>query len=69
MQTLMNITFGAILASATLGPAAWADVAQAKGQLLQAVSHLAGIEEAGSPLDHAVARARAALPDLSHGAH
>jgi hypothetical protein len=30
---------------------------------------LAGTQEAGSPLDHAVAKARAALPDLPGGAH
>jgi hypothetical protein len=69
MQTLINIAFGAILASASLGPAAWADVAQVNSRLLHAASVLAGLEEAGSPLERAAARARAALPDLPHGAH
>jgi hypothetical protein len=69
MQTLMNIAFGAALAGVSLGPAAWADVAQVNGRLLHAASLFAGAEEAGSPLNHAVARARAALPDLPHGAH
>jgi hypothetical protein len=65
MQTLINIAFGAVLAAASLGPAAWADVSQVNSRLLQAASSLAGVE-AGSPLNHAVARARAALPDLPH---
>ena len=60
MQTLMNIALGAMLAGASLGPAAWADVAQAKGRIVQAVSILAGLEEAGP--------AHGALPSLPHGA-
>jgi hypothetical protein len=66
MQTLVNIAFGAVLAAASLGPDAWADVAQAKGSILHAASMLTGAEETVSPLDHAVAKARAALPDLPH---
>ena len=69
MQMLINIAFGAVLAAASLGPAAWDDIAQVNGRLLHAASVLTGVEEAGSPLDHAVAKARAALPDLPHGAH
>ena len=69
MQTLTNIVFGAMLAGASLGPSTWSEVAQVNGRLLQAALLLAGIEEAGSPLDHAVAKARAALPDLPNGAH
>jgi hypothetical protein len=69
MQTLVNIAFGAALAAASLGPTGWADVAQANSRLVRAASVMAGFEEAGSPLDHAVAKARAALPDLPHGAH
>ena len=68
MQMLINIAFGAVLAAASLGPAAWDDIAQVNGRMLHAASLLAGVE-AGSPLNHAVARARAALPDLPHGAH
>lgn len=69
MQLLGNIALGAVLACASLGPTAWADVAQVNGRLLHAASQLAGGREAGSPLTHAVAKARAALPDLPHGAH
>ncbi len=65
MQTLMNIAFGAALAAASLGPAAWADVAQIDTQLVHAASALVSGETA-SPLDHAVSRARASLPDLPH---
>lgn len=65
MQTLINIAFGAAVAAASLGPAGWADVAEANSRLVHAASVMAGFE-AQSPLDHAVARARAALPDLPH---
>lgn len=68
MQTLINIAFGAVLATASLGPEAWTDVSQVNGRLLHAASFLVGIE-AGSPLDHAAAKARAALPDLPNSAH
>ena len=69
MQTLVNIAFGAALAAASLGPTGWADVAQANSRLVHAASVMAGFEEAASPLDHAVAKARAALSDLPHDAH
>jgi len=69
MKLLMNIAFGAVLAGASLGPVAWADAAQVSGRLLHVASALAGVKEAGAPLGQAVAKARAALPDLSHGAH
>jgi hypothetical protein len=69
MQTLLNIAAGAILAAASLGPAGWTEVAQANSRVIHAASVLAGFEEAASPLDHAVARARAALPELPHDAH
>jgi parvulin-like peptidyl-prolyl isomerase len=69
MQTLINIAFGAVLAGASLGPTAWAEAAQVNSRLLHTASVLAGVEEAGSPLDHAVAKAREALPDLPQGAH
>ena len=69
MQTLINIAFGAALAAASLGPTGWADVVQANSRLVHAASVLAGFEESGSSLDHAVANARAALPDLPHRAH
>ncbi|MEI9929574.1 MAG: hypothetical protein WDM89_03130 [Rhizomicrobium sp.] len=70
MQTLLNIAFGALLAGASLGPAAWADIAQAESRLVHAASALAGFgENAQSPLDHAMAKARASLPQLPHGAH
>lgn len=68
MQTLLNIAFGAALAGATLGPAGWSEVAEANSQIVHAASVLAGFEDA-SPLDHAVARARASLPSLPNGAH
>lgn len=69
MQTLINIAFGAALAGVSLGPAGWTEVAEANSRLIHAASVMAGFEDAGSPLDHAVARARAALPELPHGAH
>ena len=68
MQTLMNIAFGAMLAAAYLGPAAWADVSEVNSRLLHAAASLAG-PATESPLDHAVARARAALPALPQHAH
>jgi hypothetical protein len=69
MQTLANIAFGGILAGLSLGPAAWTDAAQAGAQLTRAVEIIAGTECAGSQLNHAVAKARAALPGLPNGAH
>jgi hypothetical protein len=69
MQTLMNIVFGAVLAGLSLGPAAWTDAAQVGAQLSKAVSVVAGTECAGQRLSHAVAKARAALPELPNGAH
>ena len=69
MQNLANIVFGAILAGVSLGPPAWTDAAQAGAQLTRAVTLVAGTECAGSRLSHAVARARAALPELPNGAH
>jgi len=69
MQTLLNIAMGAALAAASLGPAGWTDMAQANSRVIHAASVLAGFEEAASPLDHAVASARSALPELPHGAH
>jgi len=69
MQTLINIAFGAALAAASLGPTGWADVAQANSRLFHTASALAGFEEAASPLDQAVAKARSALPGLPHVAH
>jgi len=69
MQTLVNIVFGAVLASASLGPTAWTEIAQVDARLSRAALLLAGREDAGSPLDHAVAKARAALPDLPGDAH
>ncbi|HVU21238.1 MAG TPA: hypothetical protein VHE09_10950 [Rhizomicrobium sp.] len=68
MQTLLNIAFGAALAGATLGPAGWSEVAEANSRIVHAASVLAGFEDT-SPLDHAVARARASLPSLPNGAH
>jgi hypothetical protein len=69
MQLLANIAMGALLAGATLGPSGWAGGAEMGGRLVHAASRLAGVETAGSPLAHAVAKARAALPDLPHGTH
>lgn len=69
MQTFLNIAFGAVLAGATLGPAGWSEVAEANSRIVHAASILAGFEESASPLDHAVARARASLPSLPNGAH
>jgi hypothetical protein len=65
MALLTNIAAGALLATACLGPTTWADIVQVNGRLVQAASQLAGTGEA-SPLTHAVAKARGALP---HGAH
>lgn len=67
MQMLVNIAFGAVLATATLGPGAWADVARARDGVVKAVMAMAGPAE--TPLDHAVARARAALPELPGSGH
>ena len=69
MQTLANIVFGAFLAGASLGPSAWSEIAQVDARLAQAAMLLAGVQEAHSPLDHMVAKARAALPDLPSRAH
>jgi hypothetical protein len=64
MQTLANIVFGAVLAGLSLGPAAWADAAQVGNDVSRAVLVVAGRECASTPLSHAVAKARAALPEL-----
>jgi hypothetical protein len=69
MQTLANIVFGAILAGFSLGPPAWTDAAQMGAQITRAVTLVAGTECAGQRLSHAVARARAALPELPNGNH
>jgi len=69
MQTLTNIVFGAVLAGLSLGPAAWADAAQINARVSKAAMVLVGLEDAASPLDHAVAKARAALPHLPNGTH
>ena len=69
MQTLTNIVFGAVLAGLSLGPAAWADAAQFNAKASKAVMVMVGLEESASPLDHAVARARDALPHLPNGSH
>ncbi|HWA89494.1 MAG TPA: hypothetical protein VG889_05625 [Rhizomicrobium sp.] len=62
MQTLINIALGAMLAAASLGPSAWAEAVQVNTRLLHGAAVLTGVEDAGSPLDRAVAKARAALP-------
>ena len=69
MQLLANIAAGALLAGVSLGPAAWTEVSHAEHRVLQTASQLIGIESAGSPLTHAVASARGALPRLPHGTH
>jgi hypothetical protein len=69
MQLLANIAAGALLAGVSLGPAAWAEVSHAERRVVQAASQMIGIEGAGSPLTHAVATARGALPHLPHDAH
>jgi hypothetical protein len=69
MQTLANIVFGAMLAGLSLGPAGWTDAAQAGDDLTRAVMIVAGAECTGAQLDHAMARARAALPELPRRAH
>jgi hypothetical protein len=69
MQTLENMVFGAVLAGLSLGPAAWANAAQAGANVSRAVLIVAGMECVETPLGHAVAKARAALPELPHGAH
>ena len=69
MQLLANIALGALLAGASLGPSAWAGGVEMGGRLLHTASQLAGVEAAETPLAHAVAKARAALPDLPHGTH
>jgi hypothetical protein len=69
MQTLTNIVFGAVLAGLSLGPAAWSDAAQINAKISKTVMVMVGLEESASPLDHAVARARAALPHLPNGSH
>ena len=69
MQTLTNIVFGAVLAGLSLGPAAWTDAAQINARVSKAAMVLVGLEDAASPLDHAVANARAALPHLPNGTH
>lgn len=62
MQTLANIAFGAIFAAFSLGPAAWEDMARFNAKVCKAAMTMAGAEHAASPLDRAVAKARAALP-------
>ena len=69
MQTFTNIVFGAVLAGLSLGPAAWTDAAQINARVSKAAMVLVGLEDAASPLDHAVAKARAALPHLPNGSH
>lgn len=61
MQTLGNIVFGAVLAGFSLGPTAWEDAARFNTLISHAVMALAGVEQSASPLDGAVAKARAAL--------
>jgi hypothetical protein len=69
MQLLANIAAGALLAGVSLGPAAWTEVSHAEHRILQTASQLIGFESAGSPLTHAVATARRALPHLPRDAH
>jgi hypothetical protein len=69
MQVLANLAFGAVLAGLSLGPAGWSDIAAVDARLSSAVMTIAGMKDAGSPLDHAVARARATLPELPSGSH
>lgn len=61
MQMLGNLVFGAILAGVSLGPAAWADTCALVDKPLAAAMAL---HPSASPLDHAAATARAALPHL-----
>ena len=68
MQMLANMVFGAVLAGLSLGPAAWADAAQVGNDVSHAVMVVAGKECATTPLRHAVAKARAALPELPQSA-
>jgi len=69
MQMLANMVFGAVLAGLSLGPAAWADAAQVGNDVSRAVMIVAGHEcAAATPLRHAVAKARAALPELPQSA-
>jgi hypothetical protein len=68
MQMLANMVFGAVLAGLSLGPAAWADAAQVGNDVSHAVMIVAGKECATTPLRHAVAKARAALPELPQSA-
>ena len=69
MQMLENLAFGAILAGLSLGPAGWSDIAAVDARLSHAVMTIAGMKDAGSPLGHAVARARAALPEIPNDSH
>jgi hypothetical protein len=69
MQTLANIVFGAVLAGLSLGPAAWADAGQIGTNVSRAVLVVAGMDCRETALNHALAKARAALPELPHGAH
>ena len=64
MHTLANIVFGAVLAGLSLGPAAWADAAQVGNDVSRAVLVVAGRDCATTQLGHAVAKARAVLPEL-----
>jgi hypothetical protein len=66
MQTLVNIVFGAMLAGASLGPTLWSDVARIDARLSQAAAVLMGMQEQGTPLDSALAKARSALPGGAH---
>ena len=68
MQMLANMVFGAVLAGLSLGPAAWVDAAQVGNDVTRAVMIVAGKECATTPLRHAVAKARAALPELPQNA-
>jgi hypothetical protein len=68
MQMLANMVFGAVLAGLSLGPAAWADAAQVGNDVSRVVMVVAGRECATTPLRHAVAKARAALPELPQSA-
>jgi hypothetical protein len=69
MQTLTNIVFGAVLAGISLGPAAWSDASKLNACVSKTAMILIGLEGGASPLDHAVAKARGALPHLPNSAH
>jgi hypothetical protein len=67
MKMIANIAIGAVLATTSLGPSAWADMVRVNGGILETVVRLAAPSQTAK-LVAATAQLRAAIPQLRSGA-